>query len=95
MILNFASKFRNKFTANKIDYLIFILHIHIHSCMVNGKEVSGPLFDFALLMFHNAERLHKLQIGPYFYLSKVSQRSSILTMSDYRFNETSLLSLPL
>lgn len=43
-----------------------------HNCMVNGKEVSGPLFDFALLMFHNAKRLHELQIGPYFYLSKVN-----------------------
>lgn len=42
-----------------------------HHCMVNGKEVSGPLFDFALLMFHNAKRLSQLQIGPYFYLSKV------------------------
>lgn len=42
-----------------------------HHCMVNGKEVSAPLFDFALLMFHNARRMFDLQIGPYFYLSKV------------------------
>lgn len=42
-----------------------------HHCMVNGKEVSAPLFDFALLMFHNARRMCDLQIGPYFYLSKV------------------------
>ena len=43
-----------------------------HHCMVNGKEVSGPLFDFALLMFHNAKRMHELKIGPYIYLSKVN-----------------------
>lgn len=43
-----------------------------HHCMVNGKEVSGPLFDFALLMYHNAQRMHNLKIGPYFYLSKVT-----------------------
>ncbi|XP_055302057.1 malate synthase-like isoform X3 [Sitodiplosis mosellana] len=42
-----------------------------HHCMINGKEVSGPLFDFALLMFHNAKRMHDLKIGPYFYLSKI------------------------
>lgn len=42
-----------------------------HHCMVNFKEVSAPLFDFALLMFHNARRMYDLQIGPYLYLSKV------------------------
>lgn len=42
-----------------------------HHCMVNGKEVSAPLFDFALLMFHNARRMCDLQIGPYLYLSKI------------------------
>lgn len=43
-----------------------------HHCMINGKEVSAPLFDFALLMFHNAKRMYELNIGPYFYLSKVN-----------------------
>lgn len=42
-----------------------------HHCMVNGKEVSAPLFDFAILMFHNANKMSELGIGPYFYLSKV------------------------
>lgn len=44
-----------------------------HHCMVDGREVSGPLFDFALLMFHNARKLYELEVGPYFYLSKVSK----------------------
>ena len=44
-----------------------------HHCMIDGREVSGPLFDFALLMFHNARKLHELEVGPYFYLSKVSK----------------------
>lgn len=39
--------------------------------MINGKEVSAPLFDFALLMFHTGKVLADKQIGPYFYLSKV------------------------
>lgn len=57
-----------------------------HHCMVNGKEVSGPLFDFALLMYHNAKCLHKLQIGPYFYLSKVKLKflSFILLSNLYK-----------
>lgn len=43
-----------------------------HHCLVNGKEVSGPLFDFAMLMYHNGERMSQLGIGPYFYISKVN-----------------------
>lgn len=44
-----------------------------HHCLVNGKEVSGPLFDFALLMYHNGSRMSQLGIGPFFYLSKASR----------------------
>ncbi|KFB43957.1 AGAP005342-PA-like protein [Anopheles sinensis] len=42
-----------------------------HHCIVNGKEVIGPLFDFAILMYHNARTMASLGIGPYFYLSKI------------------------
>ncbi|XP_072519289.1 malate synthase-like, partial [Salminus brasiliensis] len=42
-----------------------------HNLMVNGQEVPGPLFDFGLLMFHNARLLLENQSGPFFYLSKV------------------------
>jgi len=42
-----------------------------YSPKVNGKEVPGPLFDFGLLMFHNAKILLKKESGPFFYLSKV------------------------
>ncbi|KAK1804520.1 hypothetical protein P4O66_020527, partial [Electrophorus voltai] len=38
---------------------------------VKGREVPGPLFDFGLLMFHNAKHLFETESGPFFYLSKV------------------------
>ena len=38
---------------------------------INGREVPGPLIDFGVLMFHNAQILAKLDSGPFFYLSKV------------------------
>uniref|UniRef100_U5EYD5 malate synthase n=1 Tax=Corethrella appendiculata TaxID=1370023 RepID=U5EYD5_9DIPT len=41
------------------------------NCMINGKQVSGTLFDFAILMFHCARLMCDLKIGPYFYLSKI------------------------
>ncbi|KAK3100555.1 hypothetical protein FSP39_021704 [Pinctada imbricata] len=42
-----------------------------HNMLVNGKEVPGPLFDFGLLMYHNARILLDNESGPYFYLSKL------------------------
>lgn len=43
-----------------------------HNCLINGKEVNGALFDFALIMFWNGKYLADVGAGPYFYLSKVS-----------------------
>jgi malate synthase len=38
---------------------------------VDGKPVSGSLFDFALYFFHNAKELLARGSGPYFYLPKM------------------------
>ncbi len=38
---------------------------------VDGKPVSGSLFDFGLYFFHNARRLLQKGSGPYFYLAKL------------------------
>uniref|UniRef100_A0A182QWW6 malate synthase n=1 Tax=Anopheles farauti TaxID=69004 RepID=A0A182QWW6_9DIPT len=46
-----------------------------HHCIVKGKEVIGPLFDFAILMFHNARTMANLGVGPYLYLSKIEDPS--------------------
>ncbi len=38
---------------------------------VDGKAISGSLFDFGLYFFHNARRLLDRGTGPYFYLPKL------------------------
>src|SRR2546426_1192369 len=38
---------------------------------VDGKPVSGSLFDFGIYFFHNAKRLLGKGTGPYFYLPKL------------------------
>ncbi|WFC98840.1 malate synthase [Malassezia yamatoensis] len=38
---------------------------------VDGKPISGALFDFGLYFYHNAEQLVKNGHGPYFYLPKM------------------------
>ncbi len=38
---------------------------------VDGKPMSGSLFDFGLYLFRNHERLKQAGTGPYFYLPKL------------------------
>lgn len=63
-----------------------------HHCMVNGKQVIGPLFDFAILMYHNANLMAELGVGPYFYLSKIEGPNEtqlwnkIFTWTEHRLN---------
>ncbi len=46
---------------------------HLEEChvLVDGKPMSGSLFDFGLYFFHNAKELLRSGTGPYFYLPKL------------------------
>ncbi|HYR33848.1 MAG TPA: malate synthase A [Burkholderiales bacterium] len=46
-------------------------HLDEKHVSVDGKAVSGSIFDFALFFFHNAKELIARGSGPYFYLPKM------------------------
>src|SRR5262245_9307029 len=46
-------------------------HLDEKHVTVDGKPVSGGIFDFALFFFHNAKELLQRASGPYFYLPKM------------------------
>ena len=46
-------------------------HLVEKQVFVDGKPISGSLFDFGLYFFHNARRLLDRGSGPYFYLPKL------------------------
>lgn len=46
-------------------------HLDEKHVRVDGKPVSGGIFDFALYFFHNARELLNRGSGPYFYLPKM------------------------
>jgi malate synthase len=46
-------------------------HLDERHVEVDGKPVSGSLFDFGMYFFHNAKRLLDKGSGPYFYLPKL------------------------
>jgi malate synthase len=46
-------------------------HLDEKHVIVDGKRVSGGIFDFALFMYHNAKEQLARGAGPYFYLPKM------------------------
>jgi malate synthase len=46
-------------------------HLDEKHVLVDGRRVSGGIFDFALYLFHNAKELLARGAGPYFYLPKI------------------------
>jgi malate synthase len=46
-------------------------HLDEKHVTVDGRPVSGGIFDFALYFFHNAKELLQRGSGPYFYLPKM------------------------
>ncbi len=46
-------------------------HMEEKHVLLDGKRISGGIFDFALFMVHNAKELLARGAGPYFYLPKL------------------------
>ncbi len=46
-------------------------HLDEKHVWLDGRPISGALFDFGLYVFHNARRLLEKDTGPYFYLPKL------------------------
>ncbi len=46
-------------------------HLEEKHFLVDGRPISGSLFDFGLFFFHNAKELLRKGTGPYFYLPKL------------------------
>ena len=46
-------------------------HLDEKHMLIDGKPISGGIFDFGLYFFHNAKRLMAKGTGPYFYLPKL------------------------
>jgi malate synthase len=46
-------------------------HLEEKHAILDGKPISGALFDFGLNFFHNARELLARGSGPYYYLPKM------------------------
>ncbi len=63
-------------------------HLPEKHVLVDGKPISGSLFDFGLFFFHNAHNLIRRGTGPYFYLPKMESHLEARLWADvFRFSE--------
>ncbi|MGA6924181.1 MAG: malate synthase A, partial [Desulfosarcina sp.] len=61
---------------------------------VDGRPVSGSLFDFGLFFFHNARNLMARGSGPYFYLPKMESHLEARLWNDVFLAAQAALDIP-
>jgi malate synthase len=57
-------------------------HLSERHVLVDGRPVSGSLFDFGLYLYHNAHELMKRGTGPYYYLPKLENHREARLWND-------------
>ena len=71
------------------------LHLEERHFLVDGEPAPGPLFDFGLFMFHNAQTLVDKGSGPYFYLPKLENHREAGLWNDVIVEAQEKLGLPI
>ncbi|HWP84652.1 MAG TPA: malate synthase A [Terriglobia bacterium] len=69
-------------------------HLPEKHVTVDGRPVSGALFDFGLFFFHNAKALLAKGSGPYFYLPKLESHLEARLWNDVFLMAQQELGLP-
>lgn len=64
---------------------------HLH---IDGRPVSGSLFDFGLFFFHNARKLIDRGSGPYLYLPKLENHREARLWNDVFVRAQQMLDIP-
>ena len=69
-------------------------HLDEKHMLVDGRRVSGGLFDFGLFLFHNAREQLARGAGPYFYLPKMESHLEARLWNDVFVYAQDELGLP-
>ena len=73
--ITFSSPEGKQYTLNETIATLLVRprgwHLNEKHVLIDGKQISGGIFDFGLYFFHNAKRLLGKGSGPYFYLPKL------------------------
>ena len=63
--------------------------------LVDGQRVSGGIFDFALVFFHNAKEQIARGAGPFYYLPKMESHLEARLWNDIFIKAQDFIGLPL
>ncbi|HYT28500.1 MAG TPA: malate synthase A [Ktedonobacteraceae bacterium] len=69
-------------------------HLFEKHVLIDGKPISGGIFDFGLYFFHNAKTLIDKGTGPYFYLPKLENHLEARLWNDVFVLAQQELSIP-
>jgi malate synthase len=69
-------------------------HLPEKHVFLDGKPVSGSLFDFGLYFFHNARELLSRGSGPYFYLPKMESHLEARLWNDVFVHAQAAVGVP-
>ena len=69
-------------------------HLVEKHLLVDGRPMSGSLFDFGLYLFHNHARLKARGTGPYFYLPKMESHLEARLWNDVFVEAQAALGVP-
>jgi malate synthase len=69
-------------------------HLDEKHVLVDGRPVSGAIFDFALYFLHNAQELCARGTGPYFYLPKMESHLEARLWNDIFKRAQAALGVP-
>ncbi len=69
-------------------------HLDEKHVLIDGKRISGGIFDFALFMYHNAKEQLARGAGPYFYLPKMESHLEARLWNDIFVMTQNELGLP-
>lgn len=68
-------------------------HLVEKNVLIDGKPISGGLFDFGLYFYHNAKKLIDKGAGPYFYLPKMESHLEARLWNDVFILAQNLLNI--
>lgn len=93
--ISYTSPEGKNYKLNDKTAVLFVrprgLHLNERHVLVNKKEISASLFDFALYFFHNAQTLIKNGSAPYFYIPKLESHLEARLWNDiFNFSQDEL-----
>ncbi|MBZ4416311.1 malate synthase A [Myxococcus sp. RHSTA-1-4] len=96
--ISFTAEGGKQYALNPKTAVLFVRprgwHLPERHVEIDGKPISGSLFDFALFFFHNAREQLARGTGPYFYLPKMQSHLEARLWNDVFHLAQSELSIP-